>query len=108
MDLLFREYASPFVLLDSVISAGRFDDFLDTFEAKREERQLWEYYIHKLPPWDDRSFDRFRQDIRVKNGITPKIIRPSNEQLEATVKNSFDILNNFDVMQEGGEVNDLV
>lgn len=106
MDLLFREYASPFVLLDSVISAGRFDDFLDTFEAKREERQLWEFYIHKLPPWDDRSFDQFRQDIHYK-GERKKIERPSDEQLEATVKESFEMLNDF-TMQEGGEVNDLV
>ena len=106
MDLLFREYASPFVLLDSVISAGRFDDFLDTFEAKREERQLWEFYIHKLPPWDDRSFDRFKQDIHYK-GERKRVERPSDEQLEATVKESFEMLNDF-TMQEGGEVNDLV
>ncbi len=102
MDLLFKEYASPFVLLDSVISAGRFDDFLDTFESQREERQLWDYYINKLPPWDDRSFDKFRQDIRVKNGIQPKIVRPSNEQLEATVKESYEMLKEFDVTGERG------
>lgn len=99
MDLLFSEYASPFVLLDSVISAGRFNDFIDTFQKQREERQMWEFYINKLPPWDDRSFDDFRKGIKKDD---PEIERPSDEQLEATIKESFDMLNNFD-MQEGGE-----
>ncbi len=102
MDLLFKEYASPFVLLDSVISAGRFCSFLETFEAQREERQMWEFYINKLPPWDDRSFDQFKSDLN--HGNTRKIERPSDEQLETTVRNSFTMLNKFKIKQEGGEL----
>ena len=101
MDLLFKEYASPFVLLDEVISSGKFCDFLDTFEDQRQERQLWEYYIHKLPPWNNQSFDEFKRTIKV--GKRTKIERPSDEQLEATVKGLFDMLNNFEIPQEGGE-----
>lgn len=100
MDLLFKEYASPFVLLDSVIPAGRFNDFLDTFEAQREERQLWDFYINKLPPWDDRSFDDFRKTI--KEGTQKKIERPSDEQLETTIKNSYEMLNNFEFIEGKG------
>ena len=93
MDLLFKEYASPFVLLDEVISAGMFTEFLKTFEDQRTERQLWEYYINKLPAWDDRSFDQFKKDIT--GGKDQKIERPSDEHLETVVKDSFNMINNF-------------
>lgn len=102
MDLLFKEYASPFVLLDEVISAGQFNDFLDTFEEQREERQMWEFYIHKLPPWDERTFEKFKHDIHFGSKKKVKIERPSDEQLEATVRNSFEMLNGFEITQEGG------
>lgn len=101
MDLLFKEYASPFILLDSVISAGRFDDFLDTFDEQRKERELWQYYIHKLPPWDSRSFDEFKRNINTGKR-KPKIERPSDEQLEATVKESYEMLKNFEFEEERG------
>lgn len=93
MDSLFREYASPFILLDSVIGAGQFDAFLDTFDTQREERKLWEYYIHKLPPWDDRSYDEFKQSVMTVR--MEKHEKPSKEQLEATVQTSYNALKNF-------------
>ena len=105
MDLLFKEYASPFVLLDGVISAGRLNDFLDTFQEQREDRQFWEYYIHKLPPWDERSFEQFKSDIRNGAGIPQKakeIERPSEEELETTVRYSYEMLQNFEIPQERG------
>lgn len=101
MDLLFKEYASPFVLLDEVISAGQFCDFLETFEEQREERQTWEFYIHKLPPWDERTFEQFKSDLKL--GSRKKIERPSDEQLETTVRDSFTMLNTFKIKKEGGE-----
>ena len=100
MDLLFKEYASPFILLDSVISAGQFDSFLDTFDEQRKERELWQYYIHKLPPWDNRSFDEFKRNINVGKKKL-KIERPSDEQLEATVKESYEMIKSFKPEERG-------
>lgn len=100
MDLLFKEYASPFVLLDEIISSGMFCEFLDVFDSKVQERQRWEFFIHKLPPWDDTSWEDFNKTL---NGMEEKTNIPvaTDEQLETIVKNSHKLLSNFDV--EGGE-----
>jgi len=100
MDLLFREYASPFILLDKVIAAGQLMDFLEVFEKKQQHNELWEFYIHKLPPWDERTFEQFKHDLKIGN--KPKIERPTNEQLEATIKDSYKIMQNFKIKKEGG------
>ena len=98
MDLLFREYASPFILLDKVIGAGQLMDFLEVFDKKQQHNELWEFYIHKLPPWDERTFEQFKHDLHVGK---PKIERPTDEQLETTIKDSYKIMQNFE-MKEGG------
>lgn len=99
MDLLFKEYASPFILLDPIIANGEFTHFLATFDKQVEERQLWEFYIHKLSAFDERSFDEFKHDIKG----TGKNERPTEKQLETTVKESYELLNNFNPeSQKGG------
>ena len=97
MDLLFKEYASPFSLLDCVIGSGNLNRFLDTFKTQRDERQVWEFYIHKLPPWDERTYEQFKHDIKFGKHNPPKIEKPSDEQLEATVSDSYKVLKNFEM-----------
>ena len=92
LDLLFIEYASPFVLLDTVIQTGHLVDFLETFGRKREERIRWEYYIHKLSPLDDRSWDQFNLDLDRNTVIEDQ---PSDEDIVKTVKQSYNILKSF-------------
>lgn len=99
MDLLFREYASPFILLDRVIGAGQLMDFLKVFDEKQQHNELWEFYIHKLPPWDERTFEQFKHDLKIGQS---KIERPSDEQLETTIKESYKIMQNFEIEKEGG------
>ena len=93
LDLLFTEYASPFILLDTVIQTGHLVDFLETFEKKREERIRWEYYIHKLSPLDDRSWDQFNRDL---DGGVVMEERPSDEDITETVRQSYNIMKHFD------------
>ena len=97
MDLLFKEYASPFSLLDEVIKNGRFCDFLDTFDEQRLERSIWEYYLHKIGMWDDISFDDFRKKILNGNPLGRPMTKPSNELIEKTIRHSFDIMNDFEI-----------
>ena len=99
MDLLFREYASPFILLDQVIPAGQFVNFIRTFEQKHEEKIRWEFYIHKLSAFDERTWEEFNHDLDF--GTVTRQERPSDEEIEETVKVSYKIMKNFKL--EGGE-----
>lgn len=93
MDLLFREYADPFSLLDQVIRCGRLFEFLQTFYKKHDEKLRWEFYIHKLSPMDDRSWDEFNHDLDF--GTTTEQERPSDEEIAETVKHSYGMMKNF-------------
>lgn len=100
MDLLFHEYASPFLLLDGVISTGRLMEFIDTFEKQIREREKREYYIHKLPPWDERTWSEFCNDVDGHTDDMQEQVTMSSEQLETTIKNSYNMMIDFDMGQE--------
>ena len=91
-DLLFREYASPFTLLNPIIRVGRFTDFLTTFWKKREEQMRWEFYLHKLGPLDDRTWDQFNSDLDFG---TAQEERPSDKDIEETVRTSYKMMKDF-------------
>ena len=89
MDLLFKRYASPFVLLDNLIlthSLNNFiDDFFDFIIEERKEKTEWEFFLHKVY---DKSWGEFSDSIKQSNDQTPI-------DLDATFTNSKNILNNF-------------
>lgn len=99
MDLLFTEYASPFLLMDGVIASGRLTEFIDTFQKQKNERDRWEYYIHKVPAWNGTTWEEFNAQLDGQN-VEIEVMSP--EQLEATVSTSFSMLQGFDPEQEGG------
>lgn len=87
MDLLFRRYASPFLLLDEVIKNNRLSEFVTEVMKSENERQTWEFYLHKV---SDKSYSDFKESLGTVEGTVP-----SEADLEATVKSSENILNNF-------------
>ena len=89
MDLLFKRYASPFVLLDNLIlisSASSFiDDLINHINKEKEEQIQWEFFLHKV---FDKSWKEFNDEVN----------QPINDEkidLGATVKKSRNMLNNF-------------
>ena len=100
LDSLFKEYGNPTILLDGVISSGQFSDWVDAHAENKEERVMWEMYLHKLGQWDERSFTEFKADTM--KGTRRKVQKPSNEQLSATVTKSYAILNDFEILEERG------
>lgn len=89
MDLLFKRYASPFVLLDNLIlisSASSFiDDLIKHINKEKEEQIQWEFFLHKV---FDKSWKEFNDEVN----------QPINDEkidLGATVKKSRDMLNKF-------------
>lgn len=87
MDLLFRRYASPFLLLDEVIKNNRLSEFVTEVMKSENERQTWEFYLHKV---FDKSYSDFKESLG-----TVESTKPPEADLEATVKSSENILNNF-------------
>lgn len=87
MDLLFRRYASPFLLLDEVIRNNRLSEFVAEVMKSENERQTWEFYLHKV-------FDKSYSDFKDSLGTVESTVPPKAD-LEATVKSSENILNDF-------------
>ena len=74
--------------------------FIDTFESQRNERTRWEYYIHKLPPWDETTWEQFNANLDKQEEVNNLPVA-SPKQLEATVIESFAMLQNFDIEGRG-------
>lgn len=100
MDLLFKRYASPFLLLDTIIESNRLDEFVDSLIEVTDEEKLWEVYINTLYT-NNKSFSDFIKPMKQKQAIPM-----TRENLEATVKNTKDILNNFKPSEIGGEIHE--
>ena len=92
MDLLFKRYASPFLFIDGMLQTGRFAEFVDNLMKKeneeREERALWEFFISKDI---DGTFDEFKKSLKTDRENATL----SANDIETTVQNSLNILQNF-------------
>jgi hypothetical protein len=99
MDALFKRYGHPFLFMDGMIRAGRFSYFVKSFwteiHKEEDEKTLWEYYIHRV---FEGSFNDFREEI--ENDKKNRSI--SDHDMEATIKHSMNILQNFSP-EKGGE-----
>ena len=93
MDQLYQRYADPFSFMNGMISTGRFEEFvvsvLQKINKEEEEETAWEFYLHKV--FDDISFEDFLKSI--KNNKQNQ--QMSEQTIEATVKDSMNILKNF-------------
>ena len=97
MDLLFKRYADPFSLLDGYIQTSRMCEFVHRFVEQQAEDNRWEFYLHKV--WD-KSFTEFCESMRASQ--EPQAM--SDEDLEATIQMSMNILGNFNPEQGEGEI----
>jgi hypothetical protein len=90
MDLLFSRYASPFVLIDSLIQTSSFSTYIDDMYGVIEEEKLWDYFLHKVY---DMSWGEFLDGCKLK---------PQQEiDLGATLTKSKNMLQNFNPQKEG-------
>ena len=86
MDLLFKRYASPFLLLNTMIDSERFSDFVSKLFEFYNEEISWEYYLHKV---FDKSFKEFMKPQG--NNSTKPQEKISQSELEATINQSKNI-----------------
>lgn len=91
MDLLFKKYASPFTLLDLMLTSDKLDEFVITLIDEENEQKLWELYLHH--GWLNKSFDDFKKEVIGQ--VTDEVNNVSSKDIEATINHSKDILNGF-------------
>ena len=85
MDLLFKRYASPFILLDNLIITNSLNSFVDDFFGFVNEQTEWEFFLHNVY---DKSWSEFSDSIKQSDNQEPI-------DLGATLIKSKNILNNF-------------
>ena len=89
MDLLFSRYASPFVLLDTLISINSTSDFInemfETINKEREEQTQWDFFLHKVY---NKTWKEFIDEINISN-------EQNEVDLGATLNKSKNMLKNF-------------
>lgn len=88
MDLLFKRYASPFLLIDSLIDGNRLLEFVNELIDLNNEEEIYNLWLHKVY---DKSYLEFKEEVMQKS----KIDNASDQDIEATIKDSYEILNNF-------------
>ena len=96
MDCVFKRYSSPYSLIDDVIQNQQLCDFLDAFQEQKEEDQMWEFYLHKLPDYDNRTFEEFKESCKPQ-----QTEKQTAEELNEIITNSEDVLQNFDPTKRG-------
>ena len=89
MDLLFKRYASPYLLLDSMMAAGRLAEFVyelvGIVNRENEEKSMWELYLHKV---FDKSYYEFVEE-------TKQASRQEPVDFETAIRQSYEILSEF-------------
>ena len=88
-----------------MIQSRRFCEFVDEFAKtitkEKEERNNWEFFLHKV--WDG-SYQDFIADVENNK----KNLTMTKRTIETTVQHSINLLNNFSPNERGGEPNGIV
>ena len=84
MDLLFQRYASPFLLLDGLLTTSSLTSFIMEMYEQVNEEKLWDFYLHKV---FDQTWGEFLDDVKPKK--VEKI------DVGETIIKSKQMLNNF-------------
>ena len=99
MDRLYQRYADPFSFINGMILSGRFHEFVSSFwnhtQKELNEEKSWDFYLHRV---FEGSFDDFMKAQKTE----AEHRNMSKQTIETTIKNSMNILNNFNP-EKGGE-----
>jgi hypothetical protein len=90
MDLLFKRYASPFLLVDQMILTGNFTEFVAKVVELDADEELWQFFLHKV---EGQSFNDWKASLGVDQQAKTQM---SDDEIKATVQSSFSILNGYE------------
>ena len=88
MDLLFNRYANPFLLIDNLIITHQLSKFILEFIDIINDEEIYDIWLHRI---FDKSFSEFKNEVLGAN----EKVEISNDDVETTIKDSYEILNNF-------------
>ena len=95
MDLLFSRYASPFILLDSLIECNRLYDFIATIYERNNDDKEWQLYLSVISTYifsgKAISYNEFKQ----LNREPKQDEKMTEDEIGAILKESENILDNF-------------
>ena len=83
MDLIFKRYANPYLLIDEMLEIGQFSDFIFEVIKMKDEDEQWEFFLHKVM---NQSFAGFKNSMVINNK------QITMNEIETTVNNSYSIL----------------
>lgn len=86
MDLLFKRYASPFLLLDGMLGTGRFYEYVKKLIDIKNNEDVYDLWIHKVY---DKSYSEFRDQVLKTDAPATPV------DLGATIRESENILQGF-------------
>jgi len=96
--MIFQRYASPLLLVDRMIQSGRFKEFVnEAIKLQNEDlesKTQWEYYLHKI---FNMTYREYLAAIGKIEEEAPGAM--SQEEKEATVRASMEIMNGFRLPQ---------
>lgn len=87
MDLIFKRYSSPYLIIDQMILYDNFSEFVDTIWNKHNEEVLYDLYL-SYNPYNKVDFPEFKK-------LAMPQAEDDTKSLETTVKNSYEMLNGF-------------
>lgn len=88
MDLLFKRYASPYTIMDEMLSMNKLTDFIIHLFRQEKEEMQWEFWLHKVHNMD---YEEYKAKVAERN----KSYAMTNEQVDATIQKSRNILKKF-------------
>lgn len=88
--MLFKRYASPFLLVDQMILTGNFTEFVAKVVELDADEELWQFFLHKV---EGQSFNDWKASLGVDQQAKTQM---SDDEIKATVQSSFSILNGYE------------
>lgn len=88
MDLLFKRYANPFLLLDNLISSSRLQEFINELLDIHNDEQIYDIWVRRV---FDKTFEEFKRQVQEANEVGAA----DHQDAETTIQESINILSNF-------------
>jgi hypothetical protein len=85
MDLIFKRYSSPFLLLDTLIVNNQFNGFINDFIDMYNEDKIYELWLH-------RGYGKSYKDFRSKINLEPKEVNTTPVDVDKILKDSMSVL----------------